>query len=134
MARLLVIDDEPNVLYSIKKRLQSLKLEIATARTGRQGIELTRDLRPDAAILDVRLPDMSGMDVFDRIREIDARLPVIIITAYAATDTAIEAMKRGAFEYLLNPVDFHQLREPVQRALELSRFLPVPPAFAHPSP
>ena len=129
MARLLVIDDEPNVLYSIKKRLQSLKLEIATARTGRQGIERTRELRPDAVILDVRLTDMSGMDVFDRIREIDARLPVIIITAYATTDTAIEAMKRGAFEYLLKPVDFHQLREVVQRALELSRFRHVPAVF-----
>jgi DNA-binding NtrC family response regulator len=134
MARLLVIDDEPNVLYSIKKRLQSLKLEIATARTGRQGIELTREFRPDAVILDVRLTDMSGMDVFDRIREIDARLPVLIITAYAATDTAIEAMKRGAFEYLLKPVDFNQLREVVQRALELSRFRHVPAVFGDQDP
>src|ERR1700730_1578414 len=129
MTRLLVVDDEPNVLYSIKKRFQSLKLEVVTAHTGRQGIDLTRDLRPDAVILDVRLTDMSGMEVFDRIREIDARLPVIIITAHAATDTAIEAMKRGAFEYLLKPVDFHQLREVVQRALQLSRFRHVPAVF-----
>jgi two-component system nitrogen regulation response regulator GlnG len=129
MARLLVVDDEPNVLYSIKKWLQSDSLEVTVAPTGRQGVELTRELRPDAVILDVRLADASGMDVFDRIREFDPRLPVILITAYAATETAIEAMKRGAFEYLLKPVDFHQLREVVQRALELSRFRHVPAVF-----
>src|SRR5262249_7964813 len=57
------------------------------------------------------------------------RLPVIIITAFAATETAIEATKRGAFEYLLKPLDFHQLREVVQRALELSRLRHVPAVF-----
>ncbi len=134
MAKLLVVDDEPNVLYSIQKWLQSDSLEVTGARTGRQGIELTRELRPDAVILDVRLADTSGMEVFDRIREFDPRLPVILITAYAATETAIEAMKRGAFEYLLKPVDFHQLREVVQRALELSRFRHVPAVFGEEEP
>ena len=129
MARLLVVDDEPNVRYSIKKRLESDSLEVDVAETGRQGFELTRQLRPEVVILDVRLSDMSGMEVFDQIRELDPRLPVIIITAYAATETAIEAMKRGAFEYLLKPVDFHQLREVVQHALELSRFRHVPAVF-----
>jgi two-component system nitrogen regulation response regulator GlnG len=129
MARLLVVDDEPNVLYSIQKWLQSESLEVEVAPTGRQGLERARDFRPDVVILDVRLGDLSGLEVFDRIRDFDARVPVILITAYAATETAIEAMKRGAFEYLLKPVDFHQLREAVQRALELSRFRHVPAVF-----
>jgi len=98
MARLLVVDDEPNVRYSIKKQFESDALEVAVAETGRQGLELARQFRPDAVILDVRLADTSGIEVFDRIRELDPRLPVIIITAYAATETAIEATKRGAFE------------------------------------
>jgi two-component system nitrogen regulation response regulator GlnG len=127
MSRLLVIDDEPNVLYSIKKLLQSDTLEVQVAQTGRQGLESIRQSRPDAVVLDVRLGDGSGLDVFDKIHELDPRLPVILITAYATTETAIEAMKRGAFEYLLKPVDVHQLREVVQRALELSRFRNVPP-------
>jgi DNA-binding NtrC family response regulator len=134
MPRLLVVDDEPNVLYSIKKRFHSSDLEVAVSRTGRQGLDLTRQLQPDAVILDVRLPDMSGMDVFDEIRTIDARLPVIIITAHAATETAIEAMKRGAFEYLVKPVDFPQLREVVHRALELSRIRHVPTVFGDEEP
>jgi nitrogen regulation protein NR(I) len=129
MAKLLVVDDEPNVLYSIEKGLQSDELEVVVAATGRQGIELVEQTRPDAVILDVRLSDMSGLDVFDRIRQAAPRLPVIIITAYASTETAIEAMKRGAFEYLLKPVDLHQLREVVRRALELSRFRHVPAVF-----
>jgi two-component system nitrogen regulation response regulator GlnG len=129
MPRLLVVDDEPNVLYSIEKSLRSDTLEVSVAATGRQGIDLVEKLRPDAVILDVRLSDMSGLDAFDQIRRIDPRLPVIVITAFAATETAIEATKRGAFEYLLKPVDFHLFREVVERALELSRFRHVPAIF-----
>jgi two-component system nitrogen regulation response regulator GlnG len=129
MPSLLVVDDEANVLYSLAKSLRSDTLEVFTAQTGHEGIDLVRRQRPDAVILDVRLSDLSGLEVFDRIRQIDPRLPIIIITAYAATETAIEAMKRGAFEYLLKPIDFLQLREVVQRALELSRFRHVPAVF-----
>jgi two-component system nitrogen regulation response regulator GlnG len=129
MPSLLVVDDEPNVLYSLARGLQSDMLEVLTAGTARQGIELVRQRAPDAVLLDVRLSDMSGLDAFDRIRQIDPRLPVIIITAYATTDTAIEAMKRGAFEYLLKPVEFHQLREVVAKAVALSRLRHVPAVF-----
>jgi two-component system nitrogen regulation response regulator GlnG len=134
MPRLLVVDDEPNVLYAIQKQFQSETMEVAVAQTGPQALELVRDFRPHAVILDVRLGDRSGMEVFDQIRQLDARLPVILITAYAATETPIEAMKRGAFEYLLKPVDGHQLREVVERALELSRFRHVPAIFGDEEP
>jgi nitrogen regulation protein NR(I) len=129
MPRLLVVDDEPNVLYSIEKTFRSDSLEVTGAQTGSRAIELVQELRPDVAILDVRLSDISGLDLFDHIRQIDPRLPVIIVTAYGATETAIEAMKRGAYEYLLKPIDLPQLRELVQRALELSRFRHVPAIF-----
>jgi two-component system nitrogen regulation response regulator GlnG len=129
MPKLLVVDDEPNLIYSIEKWFRSDTLEVYTARSGREGIDLVRRVRPDTAILDVRLGDMSGLEAFDSIREIDPRLPVIIITAYGSAETAIEATKRGALEYLLKPLDFHQLREVVGRALELSRFRHVPAVF-----
>jgi two-component system nitrogen regulation response regulator GlnG len=130
MPTLLVIDDEPNVLYSLEKSLRSDTLTVATAQTGRQGIDLVRRQRPDAVLLDVRLGDMSGLDAFDQIRQIDPRLPVILISAYSTTETAIEAMKRGAFEYLLKPVDFHQLRAVLGRAIEQDRLARVPAVFA----
>ncbi len=71
MPKLLVVDDEPNVLYSIEKSLRSETLEIVVTQTGRRGIELVRELKPDAVILDVRLPDQSGLEVFDQIHALD---------------------------------------------------------------
>ncbi len=88
MAKLLVVDDEPNVLFSMEEGLKSNAIEVITARTAREGIELVGRERPDAVILDVRLPDMSGLHAFDLIRQVDPRLPVVVITAFAATETA----------------------------------------------
>ena len=95
MPTLLIVDDEPNLLYSLKKGLESDELRVLTAETAEQGINAVHKHGPDAVILDVRLPDMSGLDAFNQIRHIDARLPVIIITAFSTTETAIEAMKRA---------------------------------------
>jgi nitrogen regulation protein NR(I) len=134
MPRLLVVDDEPNVLYSLQKCLSSESLEVITAKTAAEGLAKVVDQLPDAVILDVRLPDMSGLDAYDRIREIDPRLPVIVITAFAKTETAIEAMRRGAFEYLLKPVEFRRLREVVARALEISRLSHVPAVISEEEP
>jgi two-component system nitrogen regulation response regulator GlnG len=134
MPSLLIVDDEPNVLYSLEKSLRSERLQVTTAATAKQGIDLAQRQPPDAVILDVRLPDMSGLEAFDQIRQIDPHLPVIIVTAYATTETAIEAMKRGAFEYLLKPVDLHQLQEVVARAVELSRLRHVPALFDEEEP
>jgi DNA-binding NtrC family response regulator len=134
MSTLLVIDDEPNIVFSIKETLSSPELAVISAATAREGIDLVRLRRPDAAILDVRLPDQSGLDAYDKIRKIDPRLPVIIMTAFAKTDTAIEAMCRGAYEYLVKPVDFRRLKEVVGKALELSRLSRVPALVAEEDP
>jgi DNA-binding NtrC family response regulator/tetratricopeptide (TPR) repeat protein len=129
MPTLLVIDDEPNVLYSLSRGLGSASLHVDTALTARQGLERLQLHRPDAVLLDVRLPDMNGLEAFEKIRQIDPRLPVVLMTAFATTETAIEAMKLGAFEYLIKPLDFHQLQDVVARALELSRSRRVPAVF-----
>lgn len=129
MPTLLVIDDDADLRYSLEKSLRSADLKVLLADTATQGLNVIRQSAPDAVVLDVRLPDMSGLQAFDRIREIDPRLPVIVVTAFAATETAIEAMKRGAFEYLLKPVDLHQLRSVIAQALELSRLRHVPAVF-----
>ena len=130
MPTLLVVDDEPNVLYSIEKSLRSDDLDVLTApdrqgghRAGRAAAARRRHPRRAAC------PTCRAWTSSTSIRQIDPRLPVIVITAYATTETAIEAMKRGAFEYLLKPVDFHQLREVVDKALELSRLRHVPAVF-----
>lgn len=129
MPTLLIVDDEPSVLYSLQRGLASDSLRVITADCARAALELVRLQRPDVVICDVRLPDMSGLDVYNQIRQIDPRLPVIIITAYSSTDTAIEAMKRGAFEYLLKPLDLPQLLAVVGKAIDLSRAVHTPATF-----
>lgn len=124
--KLLVIDDEPNITFTIAETLGSGALKVLTAGTAREGIDILQRMRPDVVLCDVRLPDMSGLDVFDRMHQIDPRIPVIIMTAFAKTETAIEAMRRGAFEYLVKPVDFNLLKQVVARAIEVSRLSHVP--------
>jgi two-component system nitrogen regulation response regulator GlnG len=126
---LLIVDDEPNVLYSLRAGLESDELAVVTAKTAKLGLAAVAEERPDVVIVDVRLPDLSGLELFERIKVLDPRLPVIVATAFAETDTAIEAMKRGAYEYLLKPVDLHQLREVVARAVELRRVRTVATEF-----
>jgi nitrogen regulation protein NR(I) len=131
MPKLLIVDDEPGILYSLKAALESPLLTVVTAPTAKLGLAAVLSEKPDAVILDVRLPDMSGLDAFVRIREIDPRLPVVIVTAHGSTDTAIEAMKRGAFEYLLKPVDLHQLDDVIGKAFELRRMQVIPAVIGH---
>ena len=118
---LLIIDDEPNLLYSMTKALQRDSLRVITAETAAQGIGKVRLGNPHAVVLDVRLPDADGLDVFNEIRAINSRLPVIIITAFSTMETAVEAMRRGAYEYLLKPIELDTLGALVDRALEISR-------------
>lgn len=129
MLKLLIVDDDPELLYSLERALRSDSLEVVTALSAGEGIQQVHATHPAAVIMDVRLPDMSGLDAFVRIREIDSRLPVIVITANATTETAIEAMKRGAFDYLIKPVKLDHLLEVVERAVELGRLTHVPAVF-----
>ena len=96
---LLVIDDEPNITFSLRASLSAPLLQVITASTAREGIETFRTARPHAVLLDFRLPDMTGLEAYQQIREVDARVPVIIMTAYARTEIAIEATRQGAFDY-----------------------------------
>ena len=128
MPRLLVVDDEPSILHVFSRVFDAGEVELVTASCGGEALDLVSDAQPDAVILDVILPDRSGLDVFKEIRRRDARIPVIFITASGTSDTAIEAMKLGAFDYLSKPLDFGQVRKLVAQAFEIRRLMqdPVP--------
>jgi nitrogen regulation protein NR(I) len=121
MATLLIVDDERNVLYALERGLRADGLRIVTAQTGKAGIQLVQDEKPDAVLLDIRLPDLSGLDVLKELRQIDPKLPVIVMTTHGTAETAIEAMLRGAFDYLLKPWDLDELTDLVHKALEAGR-------------
>ncbi len=120
-SKILVVDDEPNILYVIERCFASSKMKVVTASNARAGLQVFQAERPDVALLDIRLPDKSGLDLFQELRAIDARVPVILMTAYAKSETAIEAMSRGAFDYLLKPLDLDTLKRLVEKAIETSR-------------
>jgi len=130
MPTLLLVDDEPNLLYSLKRGLESDDVRVLTAETAEQGIQALQAHGPDVVLLDVRLPDMSGLEAFAAMRRIDPRLTVVLFTAYSTAETAIEAMKLGAYDYLLKPVDLGRLQEVVQRAMEVARMTRVPAMLA----
>ena len=124
MSKLLVIDDDRTVLYLISQAFNGSQISVLTAQTAQQGLEML-DQQPDVVLLDIVLPGGSGLEVVHKIRDRDAKLPVIFITGRGSSDTAIEAMKLGAYDYLLKPLHLPKLRELVSRALEIRTMMKV---------
>jgi len=121
MDKLLLIDDEADVQYSFRRIFDSPQMEITTASSGEEGLRLIPKLNPDLVMMDVRMGGLSGLETLRCLRQSDAKLPVIIMTAYGTTQTAIEAMKLGAYDYVLKPFDVPKLKALVATALEASR-------------
>jgi two-component system nitrogen regulation response regulator GlnG len=134
MPTLLVVDDDQSVRYSFRRVLEGDGFQVATAATGAEGLKYLREHRPDVVVLDLQLPDRSGLEVFQEIQAIDPRRPVVFITAHGTTETAIEAMKGGAFDYLVKPVDLERLSHVFERAFEAARLMHVPAALATEEP
>src|SRR5450432_1061587 len=104
------------------------------ANSGADGLQRIAVEPPDVILLDLRLPDQSGLEVYQQIRRIDARIPVIFITLAKTADVAIEAMKQGAYDYLFKPLDLHQLRRVVGEALDVARRMREPAVLAETAP
>src|SRR4051794_39388830 len=121
MDKSLLIDDEADVQYSFRRIFDSPEIEIATASSGEEGLKLIPKFKPDLVMMDVRMTGLSGLETLRRLRQTDAKLPVIIMTAYGTTQTAIEAMKLGAYDYVLKPFDVPKLKSLVFNALEAAR-------------
>ena len=120
-SKLLLIDDEADVQYSFRRIFGSPDLEIETASSGEDGLKIIPKFKPDLVLMDVRMGGMTGLETLRRIRESDKKLLVILMTAYGTTQTAIEAMKLGAYDYLLKPFDVPKIKEIVGNALKAAR-------------
>jgi nitrogen regulation protein NR(I) len=129
MSTLLIIDDEENVRHSFHRLFAAKNVTVNGAGTAAEGLERIRDLHPDVVVLDLHLPDRSGMELFREIHADDPKRPVIFITAHGNTETAIEAMKSGAFDYLVKPVVPERLSQLIDRAFEAARLMRVPAVF-----
>src|SRR5947209_6457299 len=111
MANLLLIDDDPGMMpEQVRQAFPAPRHRVGVARTGAEGVAHVRADPPDVVLLDLRLPDQCGLSVCREVRRHDARIPVIFVTGIRGADTAIEAMKEGAYDYLFKPLDLDHLR------------------------
>jgi nitrogen regulation protein NR(I) len=126
MPKLLVVDDEPSILHFFRRAFQGPDVALLTAASAAEGLAAIGRDRPDVVILDIDLGGESGLDLFRRVHEVDPKIPVVFITGHGTADTAIEAMRLGAYEYLLKPLELDHLTDLVDRAFEISRLMRVP--------
>ncbi len=123
MAEILIVDDDPQLRQSFGKILRAEGHEVRMAGSGEAGLAAVKERVPDLVVLDVRLPGMSGLETFKAMKAVDPKLPVIVMTAYGTTETAIEATKMGAFDYVLKPFDIPALLDLVSQAIKAGRFM-----------
>lgn len=126
MPKLLVIDDEANIRFSIAQVFANSDFQLIEAEDADEGIRLAAKESPDVTLLDIRLGERSGLDVFHELRRIDPKCLVVFITGHGTSETAIEAMKLGAYDYLVKPLDAKRIREVVDQACTISRLMHVP--------
>ena len=128
MGQVLLVDDETVFMpEQVRQALPEHTVTVATS--GTEGLASIRSARPDVVLLDLGLPDRSGLEIFEDIRAVDARLPVIFVTMAKRADAAIEAMKRGAFNYIHKPIDLIQLESVVREAIVAGRQMCTPVAM-----
>jgi DNA-binding NtrC family response regulator len=116
--RVLIVDDEERFRNTMCKLLTVRGVAAETADSGMKALEVLKSGAYDVLILDVRMPDMSGVDVLAEIRKINPEVEVIIMTGYASVDTAKEIMRLGAYDYMLKPYDTEQLVEKIEAAFD----------------
>jgi len=122
MTRVLIVDDERKMRRLLQMMVENLGFESVAAETVREALDLAEREHFDLVLTDVRLPDQSGVDLLRALRENDPSLPVIVLTAYGTVQSAVEAMKLGAFDYVLKPFDVEALEQTVRNALQLQQF------------
>jgi two-component system NtrC family response regulator len=118
---ILLIDDDDSLRRVMEFSLTEAGHRVQTAASGEEGLRLFEKSSFDAVISDITMPGMSGMDVLTKIREQDAHIPVVMITAYGTIESAVEAMKQGAFDYITKPFNRDELRLTLDRALRMRR-------------
>src|SRR5579871_5855979 len=127
MANILLIDDHPGLLADqVSHVFPDPEHRVNIAHTGAEGLQLVANVRPDVILLDLRLPDQSGLDVLRQLRQIDARIPVVLVTVARSADSAIEAMRQGAYDFLLKPLDLQELDRVLGEALNVARLMREP--------
>ena len=121
--QILVVDDDPQMQFFLKEALEREQYAVTVKTTAEAGLEALKSTRFELILMDVRLPGMSGLDAVDEIQKQDRRTPIIVMTAHGTRDTALEAVKRGAYDYFTKPFRLDEMEIIVRRALEKNRLM-----------
>ncbi len=116
--KILVIEDDPDGRASVEEAVRDGGFDVVSAATGGEGVRLFREEEPDAVLSDLVLPDFDGIEVLARVRQMDAEVPVLIMTAYGSVSSSVQALKAGAYDYITKPLDLDDLQSKLARALE----------------
>src|SRR5438552_13730088 len=120
-SRILVIDDEAGIRDSLRMTLEYEGYDYAAAATGQEGLALAERETPDLVLLDVKMPGMDGLEVLDRLRAMNETLPVVVISGHGTIGTAVEATKKGAFDFIEKPFASERVLVSLRNALDQGR-------------
>ena len=121
MDKILVVDDDADIRRAFRRNLERDGLQVVEAGDGQEAIRQVATERPDLVVMDIRMGGTSGLDTLRKLRELNPKLLIIMMTAYGTTQTAIEAMKHGAYDYVLKPLDVPKLKALIEAALKSAR-------------
>lgn len=123
MARILVVDNDEGLVHFLRRLFAKAGYDVATCTDGMAALSALRQEVFDVILLDYKMPGLNGLDTLSEIKRLQVRTPVILMTAFGTSETAIEAMKRGAYDYLLKPFDTEELKRITADALQVSRLM-----------
>jgi DNA-binding response OmpR family regulator len=118
LLRVLLVDDEEDLLYTLAERLALRGYEVDAVTDGADALSHAQTQRHDVAVVDVKMPGMSGIEILAAIRKQKPNLPVILLTGHGSEEDGQEGMKRGAFAYLIKPINIHNLMESMEQAVK----------------
>jgi DNA-binding response OmpR family regulator len=118
--KVLLVDDEEDILEVIQDRLQAYGFTVVTANTGLEALNKLSQEKFDGVFLDVKMPEMSGIQALEEIRKTDKKIPIIIITSSSTRDAAIEAIAKGANEYVLKPFEWEELKAKIEKVYHIA--------------
>jgi len=118
--KILVVDDEHLIRWSLEQNLKKQGYEVVTAGNGEDALRIAREEQPDLVLLDIQLPGISGLEVLEKLKETDEEIIVIMVTAHGALETAVHAMRLGAYDYINKPFNLDEMAIVIRKALETS--------------
>ena len=123
MAKILVIDDEKSIRNTLKDVLEYENFEVTLAEDGEEGLELFEKEKYDAVLCDIKMPKMDGIEVLQKLFELSSDTPVVMISGHGSIDTAVEAIKKGAFDFIEKPLDLNRLLITLRNAMDKSSLI-----------